>query len=488
MTDNQKEHLGDDMSNRNNEHHESYDFVPVDASDLERMSATDGYAPSRNRHNDPLGEEDDRYDEHEHEHDYDADEQDFERDHDRPSNLKKYIIAGCIAGVLVLGLFGFFVSKVIFGGQGSAPAQARTMDDLSFSSELTAEQGSSLPTAVSADAKALDAAINSSGIAGNDQLGAGVDAGRHDANEPGPIGDQGKNLVVTYGAESLEPVVPTGGVDSNAIQAVRAVTEEERLYDSLLTSVEGMDVPPEAIKIDHRVVNRTLESQRIGGLEADLESARQAITVVNHSVDGIREQVASFAQAIERNSKDQASVMASLAQLSKELKKVSDNQDKEIKALRDAVAKAQARADQAVSQAGDAKKVAQTAKAERPAPAAKVVQASHTQTPAAARPVQPTHAAMPAKVFTERPTPPTVQATSPVGGTNSNLPAQCDGRQVSSVWRVKGVNSQSAYIVRSQDQEGLYLKLGLDVPGYGQVLGFDASNRAVCTTSGLIRR
>lgn len=486
MTDNQKEHLGDDMSNRNNEHHESYDFVPVDASDLERMSATDDYTRREDRHDDPLDEEDHRYDEHYHDAE-DDDEHDFERDHDRPSNLKKYIIAGCVAGVLVLGLFGFFVSKVIFGNQGSAPAQARTVDDLSFSSELTAEQGSSLPTLVSADAKALDAALNSSGVAGSDQLGAGVDARQRETNEPGPMLDQGKNLVVTYGAESLEPV-PTAGVESPAIQAARAVTEEERLYDSLLTSVEGMDVPPEAIKIDHRVVNRTLESQRIGGLEADLESARQAITVVNHSVDGIREQVASFAQAIERNSKDQASVMASLAQLSKELKKVSDNQDKEIKALRDAVAKAQARADQAVSQAGDAKKVAQTAKAERPAPAAKVVQASHTQTPAAARPVQPTHAAMPAKVFTERPTPPTVQATSPVGGTNSNLPAQCDGRQVSSVWRVKGVNSQSAYIVRSQDQEGLYLKLGLDVPGYGQVLGFDASNRAVCTTSGLIRR
>ncbi|MBF6615598.1 MAG: hypothetical protein ITG07_02620 [Candidimonas sp.] len=493
MTDNHKFHAGSEMGKQDDTSgDEKFDFELSDA-DLNRMSS-DEDAESAMAEPEPfsaLGYEAESSPEPTMTdfggHNNDAQEV------AKKSGLWKIILIGGLVGFFILALFVYFAMSILgSGSENTGPAQSRSLsaNDLSLSPAPVADGGNSFPvSAVPVDVAALDAALNGPAIS------VPAPAVTESVVEPranttfDAFGDQSKNLVVTYGAESLkdEPI-PANSLAVIQEQELRQVTDEERLYDSLLSSVDGMDVPPEAIKIDQSVISRTLESQRLGALESDLKAARQSIASMSGAVDSIRSQVAGFAQVIEKNSSDQAAVTASIAQLTEELKKASASQDKEIKALRDAVAKAQSRADQAAVQAGEAKKVAQTPKVERPAPVAKVVQASQRQpAPATLQPAQAAPAVAPTRVFSDAHTPPTVQATT-TDSSHFSAPAQCDGNRISSVWRVKGVNNHSAYIVRSQDQEGLYLKLGLDVPGYGQVLSFDAANRAVCTTAGLIRR
>lgn len=411
----------------------------------------------------------------------------------KKSNFTAIIVAGVILGIIVIGTFGYFAVSVLGGGnsQAAMPAQSNsqigTPDSIGLDSSF--ESGNNTQSQSPQEvAQALDAALS----------GAALTPREVAASAPALSNDKGeKNIVITYGAESLNADV--GVVESTQAQQVsppQSLTNEERLYDNLLTSVEGMDVPPEAIKIDQGVINRRLESQRLNSLETELKGARESMAAINGSVESIRTQVAGFAQIIDKNSADQAALSDSISELTAEVKQAAASQENELKALKAAVASVQKRADQAVERAGEAKNLAQTRPAvERPAAAetvkprpAQTVQAPAARPPA---PVQQQAAPVvaPSREFTETPTPRSVQAPIAASSSSSSaLPAHCDGSRVSANWRVKGVNSHSAYVVRSQDQQGIYLKVGVEVPGYGHVQSFDANNRAICTTSGLIRR
>lgn len=404
------------------------------------------------------------------------------------------IVAGVILGVIVIGVFGYFAVNVLGGSnsQTAIPAQASSQfgspDSISLDSDFENGNGTQSPSPEEA-AQALDASLS------------GATLTPKEVADPVPAVSNSKGdraIVITYGADSLSADV--GVVDSGPAQQVSApksLTNEERLYDNLLTSVEGMDIPPEAIKIDQEVINRRLESQRFISLESDLKGARESMAAINGSVESIRTQVATFAQVIDKSSADQAAMSDSISKLTAEVKQAAAAQEKELKALKAAVASVQKRADQAVERAGEAKNLAQTRPAVGPAAAEKVQPRPAAQTEQvpvvrASAPVQQQQAATvvaPSREFTEVPVPRSVQAPiAVISSTSAALPAHCDGSRVSANWRVKGVNSHSAYVVRSQDQQGIYLKVGVEVPGYGHVQSFDANSRAICTTSGLIRR
>ncbi|MCF6783418.1 hypothetical protein [Stutzerimonas stutzeri] len=482
MTDSQKLHAGNEMDKQGGPDEDvKYDFdINLDENDLSRMSPESAensfdFAASSEASKEPDFQPFDM-----------ADSSNEERELPKKSNMKLFIIIGVLAGLIVLGLFVYFAMAVLGGGSKPAAVsgsngqqQPVAVNDLSLTSSPTGAAGVGFPSQSSqVDVMDLDAALNGTNSASRGEVVNGGLVNELKAGG-GAASLADKNIVITYGADSFEQAPLTQETQQVAVPVndVKGVTDEERLYDSLLSSVDGMDVPPEAIKIDQAVISRKLESQRLGALESDVKAARDSIASMSGAVEGIRAQVADFAKIVEKNTEDQAAVTASISQLTEELKKVSENHSKEIKALRDSVAKVQSRADQASAQAREAKKVAQTPQ-----------QATPRQAVVATAPAKEAPVAVPSQVLAPTPTPPTVHAPVAERAKEPSGPAQCDGTKVSSIWRVKGVNNHSAYIVRSQDQEGLYLKLGIEVPGYGQVISFDASNRSVCTTAGLIRR
>lgn len=433
------------------------------------------------------------------------------------SKINLIIIVGVLVGLIVLGAFGYFAMQVLGGnGKSSMPRASNGIEQgVDFSSADTNQSNDfaaandgvgnnfSVP---SADADKLAAAL------GVSQAPQDVtQQSRQENVEPQPVrqDDATKldDIVITQGIiETPAPLTEESQTLASSTNASR-ISEEERLYDNLLSSVEGMDVPPEAIKIDQNVINRRLENQRIATLEQEIKEARSSMAGIQGAVESIRTQVGGFAQVLEKNATDQAGLNESIAKLTQEVEQLSAAQEKELKAIKTEVASAKRSADQAVANAGEAKRAAQSqprvvtqpapTSTPAPAPAAQPapVQVAVRQPVAAPEPVrQPqvqapvTETVAPTKVFEETRSPATVQVAAQAPAAGSNMPAHCDGSRVSANWRVKGVNSHSAYVVRTQDQQGMYLKAGVDVPGYGQVQAFDATNRAVCTTNGLIRR
>lgn len=495
MTDNQTLRPGSSKEQQGDTEHLDFDFdIHVDDADIDRMS-----------HEEPVGS---------------ADKQSTQNDlpemslfdEEAPEEPKKktmvgFYAIGIIAAIVVLAIFVYFAMKVLGGGQSAAapatPTSSFASNEPGLTGSDTANGNGFQAIDPSADAMALEAALNGRAIAPtireqaeplqDDIRGVAVGAIAAPSAPVQAAADTAapmKDIVITYGAESLAPETsPAEALLPAQPAASAAVTDEERMYDSLLSTVDNMGVPPEAIKIDQTVINRRLETQRLSNLEEDVKAARQSISTMHGAVEGLRSQVADFAKIIEKSSVEQASVSASITQLSDELKKVSAEQDREIKALREAVSKVQLKAEKAEAKAGDAAKAAKAVTVQQSAQQPKLVTVSQPHKPVAPMPQQVPALSATTKVLAPASTPATVNA--PVAATeprSSQGPAQCDGSRVSAVWRVKGVNSHSAYIVRSQDQEGLYLKLGLEVPGYGQVLSFNAADRSVCTTSGLIRR
>jgi hypothetical protein len=431
-------------------------------------------------------------------------------DHDVKSKSKMnlVIIAGVLIGSIVLVAFGYFAVKVLGGGSESSSAQAPIVSAQvsDFSREGAAvgnsfsdvsDSGSNDFSVTGADAGELAAAL---GVSQPVQEISQQPRQEQAETVPAQPHVEGKNILITQGIETLGEAID----ESPSVEAttkVSEVSDEERLYDNLLSSVEGMDVPPEAIKIDQNVINRSLENQRLATFEQEIKEARSSMAGIQGAVESIRAQVGEFSQVLEKNSADQTVINESIAKLTQEVKQLSAAQEKELKAIKAQVSNVQRKADQAVASADEVKRSAQVqprvvaqpaplpVPTQAPAPVAvrqQVTPVEQVRQPQVQAPVTATVA--PRKVFEETRNPATVQVAAQVTGDGSNMPAHCDGSRVSANWRVKGVNSHSAYVVRTQDQQGMYLKAGVDVPGYGQVQAFDATNRAVCTTNGLIRR
>lgn len=422
------------------------------------------------------------------------------------NKMNLWLILGAMAGVLAVCAFIYFAMQVFGGSNQSGSNRQQSQFGQPLRDEVSTDDVEALANALGSappkkfESSPQEASFESPSQPSNpEQQVQPLNGSVNNDFEP-----NAKNILVTQGYESMVSAAAevTSGTSLVEPSVSQVVTEEERLYDNLLTSVEGMDVPPEAIKIDQGVINRKLENQRINTLEQEVKEARSSMAGIKSAVEGMRNQVSGFAQAIENSSTEQAAISESITKLADQVKKATAVQEKELEAIKAAVAKAQASADKATAAAIDAKAISRipaavqqqvAAPVSAPAPTPKKIQVAPVAASqnvvvrepiaAATAPVSPT------KVFSEQPTPAVVQAqTENQSASGTGLPAHCNGTRVSANWRVKGVNSHSAYVVRSQDQQGMYLKVGVDVPGYGQVQAFDANNRSVCTTNGLIRR
>ncbi|MDU4254462.1 hypothetical protein [Pseudomonas sp.] len=433
-----------------------------------------------------------------------ADHQDDEPAHEdaAPSRDKsKLWIALAIAGIMVVViLFGFFAAHVL-GGKSKRPnsaerglaAEQQTLSagsaaDAPAQSQAQAGQDPALTSLETA--KALDSAFNAPATPKVEPAAVNPVA---QAADP-------KNLVVTYDpgqntAPSPAPVPQPKAAEAPAKQGVE-LTEEEKMYDGLLNNADGMNVPPEAIKIDDSVVKRKLESQRLTSISQELKDARDSVAQVKSAVEGLQTQLNGYSQLIEKSAADQAKINDSITKLAETVANASTLQDQKMNELKAAVAEADKRAKNAEAVAAAAKDASQkpatrevvireTVKpAPAPAPVAKPTAPVSTPAAPVSRPADPRIENMVASL----PQPKAVAAPVLNDAPEVGMPAHCNGSRVSTNWKVKGVGNQSAYIARPQDNQGLYLKIGMDVPGYGKVQAFDPISRAVCTTSGLIRR
>nr|EIU2716851.1 hypothetical protein [Pseudomonas aeruginosa]EIU2862416.1 hypothetical protein [Pseudomonas aeruginosa] len=312
------------------------------------------------------------------------------------------------------------------------------------------------------------------------------------------------DLVVTQGVQqSSEPAAAAPG--SEPVQSV--VTGEEAEYDKALDSLNGVNVPVGAVRIDPTAIQRQLTEQQVGKLESNLQGVQQDLGAMKSLVRDMQNNMASLHQSIEANQGKQAAIEGQLAKLAEAMTAANNQQaaadaqrTKEMESLRAAIAGIQDRAAKAevASRASTRAEANQRANIQdapeklAPAPAKKPApQVADVRTPQTA-PVQNVANAKPAYTMPVTPPQPSqvaVQSRHPAPETSS-VPNQCSGSKavVSGIWRVKGVNGTSAYIVRSEDNTGLYLRSNTPVPGFGVVVGFDPSSRSVCTTSGLIRR
>ena len=407
--------------------------------------------------------------------------------------------------VCALGAFGYWgwttiaapsrpVQQSFPGDAFQAPAQAQSQagsQQSSQSPDLNQESADLVAALGGGQSQSIQNAIEPQPVATEQQaVGSDVEEG----------GLQPDDLVVTQGnslggqSDSI-PVRDEGGLrvlrsdggeitlsDAGQASSTVAPTEEDALYDKALEHAGAMDLPPGAIKIDTNVINQTVQSNRVDTLAATVETSRKDVADLKEVMTELRGEVSKLGKAIDGSIAQQGEQRKLVEDLIKTVEGVSKKQAADVAALKKEIN------ERAAAQAPVANK---SVPVERPAVVAtpKPSPAIATQPVAPApqaRPITPVEVAKPVVI----PAPQQVASVvAPVseGSQTHNLP-QCDGRLVSSNWRVKGINNSSAYVVRVQDGEGLFVKQGVEVPGYGAVKSFDRFNRTVCTAQGLIRR
>lgn len=276
-----------------------------------------------------------------------------------------------------------------------------------------------------------------------------------------------------------------GGVVSMSASAPTsspiAPTEEDALYDKALEHAGAMDLPPGAIKIDPNVISQTVQNSRVDSLAATVETSRKEVADLKTVMADLRGEVSKLGKAIDGSIAQQSEQRKLVENLVKTVEGISKKQELDVAALKKEINE---RAADRTPVA--AKPVVAKSQAVVTSPNANPVAAQPVAHAPQARPVAPVEVAKPVVL----PAPQQVASVvAPISeGSQAHSLQQCDGRLVSSNWRVKGINNSSAYVVRVQDGEGLLVKQGVEVPGYGAVKSFDRFNRTVCTTQGLIRR
>lgn len=270
----------------------------------------------------------------------------------------------------------------------------------------------------------------------------------------------GETIVIPYSIEEDEAAEPA------PVPAFSGLTEEERMYDALLESAQTLDVPIEAIKIDRSVIEGREREQRVSAVEKAITSTRAEIGQLSQSITHLNAESASMRKTIDENAKTTQAIRDSIEKIEALVNTRMGAVDKRIASME---AKAAAAPAPAAPKAPAKPKPAPVKQPQAPAKQ-EVAKVAPRPAPAPAKPVIPA---------TNRPAQPAVAAQA--------VSCSATGK-ASQVWRVAGANSNSAYLVRAQDNASLVVQLGTQVPGFGVVQGIDLATRTVCTSSGVIRR
>lgn len=277
-------------------------------------------------------------------------------------------------------------------------------------------------------------------------------------------------------AASTEDVRIVPNINLPETKPASELTEEEQMYDNLLGTVQGTNIPPEAIKIDQGVIRNELTTKRVDGIEKEVMQTRSDLSGFHQVIIGINTSMKELSASVAANNAKQEEIAKEVDRLAKELGKINGSVDEAVKLANQAIK---------ASDASTRPTASSVAANTKPKPVSK-------PEPKQQNIAQSTSQSQPSAPVTQNKALPQPKAQPAVvraddARTNS-LPRQCDGRVVSANWKVKGVNAAAAYVVRVQDNQGVFLKRGVEVPGFGSVVAFDPGMRAVCTTSGLIKR
>ncbi|MEH6688806.1 MAG: hypothetical protein V7693_16270 [Halopseudomonas sabulinigri] len=308
-------------------------------------------------------------------------------------------------------------------------------------------------------------------------------------------------IVIRSGTETLSDT--ENSIAANNVN--NELSEEELLYDKLLDQTEELDVVPEGLVIDESVVRRQVSDKRMSVLESEVSSTRQTIGTLRVTLGAVQEQVKDMADVISKSSTEQSelrksiqSIGSAVDEMSKEQSNLMIDLNKKIELVTSIATVAQQDAksakDISLSSASVARRSSPEARPQA-VPSKPVVDVQPVREPepepvvAAAKPARPAPVTRP--VEAPQPVKPTeisstARRSSQVSETNQAN--GCSSQTVSAIWRVKGVNTTSAYVTRAQDRTGIILRKGVQVPGFGNVVSFNSDARSVCTTAGLIQR
>ncbi|RMN37391.1 hypothetical protein ALQ64_01962 [Pseudomonas cannabina] len=411
---------------------------------------------------------------------------------------KTYIIGGMLFLIILICVFVYAASSV-FGnltsnrvsapvsnagtvpastniGTGSRPAPQSPNDIAdSISTNLTA----GLPKSID-DVDAVQGNNNSSGedvsrSAKSETQHPRVETTSKDEASMDKGVNQGESVTVDpiVQKEDASVMVSTSGEDVSF--SPPPVSEEDRLYDKLLNVMPKEGIPTEAIKIDQNVIKRQLATGQMSVLEKGLITTREEVAGVTSKVNLVQGTVAELSKKLDSTMSDQVASGQKIDAISKQMAEENRNQDAQIKELKATLAAALQATEKLESRIAARSQANEKPKADTvPRASIRSEQAKSTKTPTVSIPV---------------PTPGTAKpAVSEAPSKKSTSASTCGSATTSAVWRVKGVNSTSAYVVRSEDSFGLFLREGSELPGFGIVKSFDTASRAVCTTSGMVRR
>lgn len=248
-----------------------------------------------------------------------------------------------------------------------------------------------------------------------------------------------------------------------------SLTEEEMMYDALLESVDGLDVPIEAIKIDRSVIESRDREKRVSSVEQSIKQTQSEVKALGETIDSIKDETIALVEAIKENNEFTKKISADLDGIRSQMADRLDSLDKKM-AQMEKDAKARPAVAAVTAPAKPAARPAPAKPAPKPAPK-----------PVAKPAPKPAVAAAPKPAAKPAPAAPRTMAEV--------VSSACSkSSKVSQVWRVAGANTSSAYLVRAADGVGLMVKPGSEVPGFGTVRSVDLNARTVCTTSGLVGR
>jgi len=422
---------------------------------------------------------------------------------DAPKTNKKgtaLVIGGALLGVgVVLGGLGWVAVQVLSPQAPGAPAPSEFASnqfsapqdsgsnsgfgDVAWGDPATNGFGSSefgepvaeQAQAVSSGGSGMVGADNSNSAWQQDSWGA-------PQSEQAPV----SSIVISQG---LPQVPDTQQGDMHDPVGVAGISDEERLYDQLLAKAEAMDVPMEAIKIDQTVVRQQVESQRLRALESEVTQSRESIGAIRSVVSEISGQVGEIAKSLETSNETQRELAKRVDEIGASVAAM-DKQSDAFVGLEQSVKRMEQRTSEALREAKAARDEARKAAGSRPVEVAAASQPRPVAAPVPAPAPKPvTQAQQPAMPAPQPPVAaPAPQPVAPVTAQAPAVAVACANQRVSSVWRVKGVNANTAYIVRAQDRTGTIVREGMAIPGFGTVLSFDTANRTICTTDGVIQR
>lgn len=423
-----------------------------------------------------------------------------EADLDEP--VKKKTSTGLILGVsgvivtLIVGVGGYFLAPLVLGNGSNqqqasssfynAPEEAQA--SIGFSNSNFSDVAVDAAPAVKDDSFAFSNDTEVGDDFGND-LGDDFDIdsigeadlfGSQNALDDSAESDfsVGRNSEVHDGiARQEKDLAHSGEYDINEkseddIVLGAQISDEERMYDNILAEAAAIDVPHTAIKIDRNVVSMELQVKRVDRVEHDIAETRKSLREMSDVIGEIRKQTENISEALRSSSENNKEVSDSVKELSEKLDEKVELQKSAIDALR-----AEFNAVKSKQQVAAVAPAKPKAKAEPVRVAAKPA-ANQNRAVAATAPVS---------LPVARPKPVAVRAPAPKPQ-SARVSSTCEVTTVSENWRVKGVTPTSAYVERTQDGQGLLLRAGVSLPGFGTVRSFNEIERSVCTTNGIVRR